>query len=148
MYRYDNPMPELTLCPSQRSVNSANRQAVVPGHLSLNVLFWLASIFKGTVWICMRVLPLDRPWKGDPPLKVFNFLNFDLEYLIRVQSSEPLHAKMNPTCYRTCLDHSLHVLKPWSFPPNCTPKMPERHQLFFEYGWWVKNSNILLSKPK
>jgi hypothetical protein len=25
------------------------------------------------------------------------FLTFDLEYLIRVQRSEPLHAKMNPT---------------------------------------------------
>jgi hypothetical protein len=27
----------------------------------------------------------------------FGFLIFDLEYLIRVQSSEPLHAKMKPT---------------------------------------------------
>jgi hypothetical protein len=27
----------------------------------------------------------------------FLFFIFDLEYLIRVQSSEPLHAKMNPT---------------------------------------------------
>jgi hypothetical protein len=27
----------------------------------------------------------------------FRFFIFDLEYLIRVQSSEPLHAKMNPT---------------------------------------------------
>ncbi len=30
-----------------------------------------------------------------------------------------------------CLDHSLHVLKPWYFPPNCAPKMWERHPLFF-----------------
>jgi hypothetical protein len=27
----------------------------------------------------------------------FYYFIFDLEYLIRVQSSEPLHAKMNPT---------------------------------------------------
>jgi hypothetical protein len=34
---------------------------------------------------------------------VFLFLIFDLEYLIRVQSSEPLFAKMNPT---SCLSGS------------------------------------------
>jgi hypothetical protein len=52
--------------------------------------------FKGTVgpdWICMRVVSLESPLKGHQPLYVFNFFIFDLEYLIRVQSSEPLHAK-------------------------------------------------------
>jgi hypothetical protein len=34
-----------------------------------------------------------------------------------------------------CLEHGLHVLKPRSFPPNCAPKMLERHQLFF--GLWL-----------
>jgi hypothetical protein len=29
------------------------------------------------------------------------------------------------------LDHSLHVLKPRSFPLNLAPKLWERHQLFF-----------------
>jgi hypothetical protein len=29
----------------------------------------------------------------------FLFFIFDLEYLIGVQSSEPLHAKVNPTSY-------------------------------------------------
>jgi hypothetical protein len=54
---------------------------------------------------------------------------FYLEYLIRVQSSEPLQAKsIQPP---TCLDHGLHVLKPRSFPANPAPKMRERHQLFF-----------------
>jgi hypothetical protein len=33
------------------------------------------------------------------------------------------------------LDQGLHVLKPQSFPPNCAPKMRERHQLFF--GLWL-----------
>ncbi len=49
-------MPELTLSPSHGSMNSANGQAVVPGHLSPNVCLWPASIFKGTVrpdWICI-----------------------------------------------------------------------------------------------
>jgi hypothetical protein len=62
--------------------------------------FSLPSTFKGTVrpdWICMRVVSLESPLKGHQPLYVFNFLFFDLEYLIRVQSSEPLHPKMNPT---------------------------------------------------
>ncbi len=31
----------------------------------------------------------------------------------------------------TCLEHGLRVLKPRSFPPNCAPKMRERHLLFF-----------------
>jgi hypothetical protein len=31
----------------------------------------------------------------------------------------------------SCLDRGLHVLKTQSFPPNCAPKMQERHQLFF-----------------
>ncbi len=57
---------------------------------------------KGTVrpdWICMRVVSLESPLKGHQPLYIlyFLFFIFDLEYLIRVQSSEPLHAKMNPT---------------------------------------------------
>jgi hypothetical protein len=59
----------------------------------------------------------------------FLFFIFDLEYLIRVHSSEPLHAKMNPTF--ASLDHGLHVLKQQYFPPNRAPKMRERHLLFF-----------------
>jgi hypothetical protein len=51
---------------------------------------------------------------------------FDLEYFMRVRSSEPLHAKMNPM--NACLDH--FVLKQRSFPPNHALKMQERHQLF------------------
>ena len=55
---------------------------------------------EGTVrpdWICMRVVSLESPLKGHQPLYVIHFFIFDLEYYIRVQSSEPLHAKMNPT---------------------------------------------------
>ncbi len=42
---------------------------------------------------------IGKPFKrtGHQPLYVLNFFIFDLEYLIRVQSSEPLHAKMNTT---------------------------------------------------
>jgi hypothetical protein len=61
---------------------------------------------------------------------MFQFLNFDLEYLKQLQSSEPLHAKKasNPPA---CLVHGLHVLKPRSFSPNRASKMGERYQLFF-----------------
>jgi hypothetical protein len=37
---------------------------------------WVESV-KGTVrpdWICMTVVPLDKPRKGHQLLKVFNFL--------------------------------------------------------------------------
>jgi len=57
-----------------------------------------ASTFKGTLrpdWICMSVVSLESTLKGHQPLYVFNVFIFDLEYFIRVQSSEPLHAKMN-----------------------------------------------------
>jgi hypothetical protein len=58
--------------------------------------------FKGTVrpgWICMRVVPLESPLKGHQPLYVFDFLISvpGTEYLKHLQSSEPLHAKLNPT---------------------------------------------------
>ncbi len=58
--------------------------------------------------------------------RIFVFLFWSwILYMIRVQSSEPLHAKMNQT---SCLFGSwLHVLKPL----NRTPKMRERYQLFF-----------------
>jgi hypothetical protein len=41
----------------------------------------------------MRVVSLESHIKRHQPLYVFNFFIFDLEYLIRVQSSEQLHAK-------------------------------------------------------
>ncbi len=59
--------------------------------------------FKGTVqpdWICMRMLSLDRHKKS------FWFYHFSFEYLNRLQSSEPLHTKMNPT---SCLFESRFV---------------------------------------
>jgi hypothetical protein len=44
----------------------------------------------------MRVVPFGALKRTSTALG-FLFFIFDLEYLIRVQSSEPLHAKMNPT---------------------------------------------------
>jgi hypothetical protein len=38
---------------------------------------YLKAVLKGTVrpdWICMRVVPLDRPWKEHQPLYFFDFL--------------------------------------------------------------------------
>ncbi len=40
---------------------------------------------------------------------MFLIFNFDLEYFIRVQSSEPLHAKLNPT---SCLFGSRFAKNP------------------------------------
>ncbi len=57
-----------------------------PRCLEKNIILWRFMI-KGTV----------RPdWKDTNRYMFFIFI-FDLEYLIRVQSSEPLHAKLNPT---------------------------------------------------
>ncbi len=56
------------------------------------------------------MVSLDRPEKGHQPPYVFDFLNFDLEYLRRVQSSEPLHTIMNPI---SCLLGSRFVENPF-----------------------------------
>ncbi len=58
------------------------------------------SQIKGYVWpdwFCIRVVPLDMPWKEHQPLYVFFIFYFPFEYLKRLQSSEPLHTKLNPT---------------------------------------------------
>jgi hypothetical protein len=70
----------------------------------------------------------------------FLFFILELEYMRRVHSSEPLHAKINPTSY--LFGSRFACLKPRSFPPNCAPKMQERQQLFLDHSSWVKNSNI------
>jgi hypothetical protein len=73
--------------------------------------------------------------------KFFIFF-FDLEYLIRVRSSKPLHAKMNPN---SCLFGSpFALLKPRSFLQKCGRDI----NCSLDYGSWVKNSNIPQSKPK
>jgi hypothetical protein len=46
-------------------------------HVAINAQS--SRFFKGTVrpvWICMRVVSLDRPWKGYQPLLFFNFFLF------------------------------------------------------------------------
>jgi hypothetical protein len=74
----------------------------------------------------------------------FIFLIFDLIYLIRVQSSEPLHATMNPTsCF---LDHGLHVLKLRFFFAKPSPKCERDINFSLDYNLWVKNSDIPQSK--
>ncbi len=75
-------------------------------------------------WIYMRVVLLDRPLKGDEP-PIGWFFNFTLEYLKRLQSSEPLHAKMNPTscfhhgCIESCLPIGWCTFIWWKNPPKC-----------------------------
>ncbi len=94
--------------------------------------FSFLCTFKGTVrpdWICMRVLPLDRPWKGHQPLKVFLFFILNILWEFKVLSRFMQKWIQPPAC----LDHSLHVLKARSFPPNRAPKMRERNQLFFGF---------------
>jgi hypothetical protein len=57
------------------------------------------------------------------------FFIFDLEYLIRVQSSELLHAKMNQTSY--LVGSRFACAQTAIFSANRVPKMRKRHQLFF-----------------
>ncbi len=53
----------------------------------------------------------------------FWFFNFGHEFLKKLQSSEPLHSKMDPA--HAHLDHGLYGHTPQSLPPNRAPKMPE-----------------------
>jgi hypothetical protein len=77
---------------------------------------------------------------------VFLFCIFDLEYLKRVQNSEPLHAKMNPTSclFRSRFARSQTVI----FSADRAPKMLERHQLFFGLKLVSKEFQHPQSKPK
>ncbi len=76
----------------------------------------------------MRVVSLDRPWKL---LIRFRFFNFTLEYLRRLQSSEPLHAKMNPS---PCLFVSWFAWKP----------LPIAWRTFIWWKNWPKCCTILV----
>ncbi len=63
---------------------------VLPGTENLPILTSFWHLFKDSVrpdWICMRVVPLDRPWKRHQPLQVFYFFISGFEYLKRLQSS-------------------------------------------------------------
>ncbi len=76
--------------------------------------------------------------------RVFFIHFFYLEYLIRVQSSEPLNPNMIRTSY---LFGSLFACaQPLIFSLNCAPKRGINCSL--DYGSWVKNSNIPQSIPK
>ncbi len=107
------------------------------------------KMLYGTVrpdWICMRVvplpLPLDRPWKGHQPLICFWFFNFCFEYLKRLQSSKPLHTKMNPT---SCLYSLYRILLPIGCHTFiCRKNLPKVCSILVRIaGCWF-SSNILL----
>jgi hypothetical protein len=69
----------------------------------------------------MRVVPLDKPGKG------LQF-NFNLEFLKRLQSSEPIHTKMHPILLIVGITGCM-VTNRNLFPPNRSPKMRESQQL-------------------
>ncbi len=67
----------------------------------INKIFCISIILKvpycqiGYAWECM--VPLDKALKRTSTAIYRLFYIFDLEYLIKGQSSERFHAKMNPT---------------------------------------------------
>ncbi len=108
------------------------------------------TALKGTVrpdWICMRVVPLDRPGKEHQPLYVF--LIFLFKFLIFKITSKFWAASCkkasNPPAGSV---HGLHVLKPRSFSPNRVPKMQERYQLFFGLRLVSKESHHSVIQTK
>ncbi len=112
--------------------------------------FALFSFFKGTVWpvwICMRVVSLERPSKEHQPLYVLNFFIFYLEYLKRLQSPEPLHAKMNPT---SCLFGSrLHrILSSYWLAHFYLMKKSAKELLFFCLDCGMMKFFTFKSQPK
>jgi len=65
--------------------------------------------FKGTIrpdWTYMRVVPMDRPWRGHQPQYVLDFLNFTLEFWkdLKVLSCFMQKLIQPPACS----DHGLH----------------------------------------
>jgi len=50
---------------------------VLKNAIKLHIFSLLKWLLQGTVrsyWICMRVIPLDRPWKGHQPIQGSDFL--------------------------------------------------------------------------
>ncbi len=67
-------------------------------------------VFKGTFqpdWICMRVVPLDRPGKGHQPLYVLDFLfwSWIFEKTSKFWAASYKNASNPPTCW----DHGLYI---------------------------------------
>ncbi len=89
---------------------------------------WTCTI-KGTVrpdWIYMRVVPLDRPWKGHQPLQVFDFFNFT--HLIEKTSKFWAASCKNESnlllvrimvCRESCLPIGWCTFIWWKNPPKC-----------------------------
>ncbi len=105
-----------------------------PGSLSLGLKVPSGQI--GSTWEWYHCIGLEKN------INRYWFFNFTLEYLKRLQSSEPLHAKMNPTS--CCLfDHSLHrILSTYwlANPPKCCSI------LVWIAGCW--NSLLMSRNPK
>ncbi len=81
---------------------------------------------------------IGKPFKRTSTAIYFIFFIFDLEYLIRVQSSEPLHAKMNPI---SCLFGSRFAYLQAAILSifNLIKLHASRNLLcFFPIGWFVR----------
>ncbi len=100
------PLNQWTLVLTTKRPNNSKCISVVCLLIKVNFL-----IFKGTIrpdWIFMRVVPLDRPWKGDQPIQVFDFLisllniwkDFKVLSLFMQKWIQP----------PACLDHGLHII--------------------------------------
>jgi hypothetical protein len=76
----------------------------------------------------------DRLRLGHQPLKVFEFLILILNFLVRVQSSEPLHTK-NTSNNLTSSKGGLCVHKQPNFPPNLVPKKCGNYT-FYVWRWF------------
>jgi hypothetical protein len=68
----------------------------------------------------LKMIPSDSPSSGHQPIYILNLLNFKLEFLIGVQSSDPLNTKTPPILL--LIRHGLCVLKVPSFLTNQSPK--------------------------
>ncbi len=101
------------------------------------------SRLKGPIlpdWICMRVVPLDRSWKGHQPLLVFYFYFWSLIvdksskfWAASCKNKSNLLLVWITVCM--CSNHDLFrrtVLQKRGRDINCS----------LDYGSWVKNSNI------
>jgi len=104
-----------------------------------------ADFVKGTVrpdWICIRVVPLDRPWNGHQPLYVYDFLILILNIWIdfKVLSRFMQNCLQSSCMFGPRFAYLFHrtVLQKFGRDINCSS----------DYGTQVKNSSIPQSKPK
>ncbi len=120
-------LPFLLQLLSDSQVGGHVGPALLPSASLLRRWRFLLKVPSGAGWICMRVVPLERPWKEYHPLYVFDFLISLLNIWkdFKILSRFIQKWKKPPACsdYTVCIESFLPIgWRPfiwWKNPLKC-----------------------------